>query len=140
MSILAIPCFADASWFSTVTFEGTTYVLQMDFNQRVSSWYLSIADAAGVDIYNGVKVVTGFSLLAKCKDPRAPTGAIVCVSSTSDGSPPQQYELLSGARCTLYYITSDWVALMQTPACLTQILALAAAGTQNPTTSTYGQG
>lgn len=141
MSLQQIPCFSDASWVAQVTLEGKTFGLQMDYNQRSASWYLSLADAAGVDIYNGVKVVTGFfSLLAKCKDPRAPAGWILCVSNTSDGSPPQQYELLAGARCSLLYLTSDWVALLGTPAGQAQIQAQLSAGTQTNTTSNYGQG
>jgi len=141
MTVQLIPCFSDASWQTSITLEGVTYGMQMDFNQRSAAWYLSLADASGVDIYNGVKVVTGFpSLLSKCKDPRAPAGWIFCVSATSDGSPPQQYELLAGARCSLCYMTSDWVALMGTAAGQQQIAAALAAGAANGTLSNYGQG
>jgi hypothetical protein len=139
MTIQILPFFSDPSWFATITLEGVPYVMQFDFNQRAYSWYMSIADSNGVDIYNGVKLVTGFSLLAKCKDPRAPPGALFVFSNTSDASPPGLYELIQGGRCTLYYVTSDWLTLLATPAGLAIVLAQLAANTQTSSTSTYGQ-
>jgi hypothetical protein len=139
MTIQAIPCFSDPNWYANITLEGITYLFEFDFNQRGYCWYMSVADADGVDIYNGVKLSCNFSLLAKCKDPRAPAGAIWCLSSTSDSSPPGLYDLLAGGRCTLVYITSDWVTLLQTPAGLANIQAQLASNTQNTEASSYGQ-
>lgn len=153
MSVLSIPFFSDPSWLATVTLEGISYVMQFDFNQRAYSWYMSIADADGNDIYNGVKLVTGFQLLKKCKDPRAPPGVLLVQSSTSDQSPPGQYDLIAGGRCMLAYITSDWVAILyantaglsgvrltaQLAANLQGLLGQIAASNQISQISTYGQ-
>lgn len=127
----------NAIWTQTTTFEGVTYFLTFQYNQRVAAWYVSIADAANVDIYNGVKLTCGIGLLRKCADPRAPPGVLVVLSATQDKTPPGLGDLLPGSgRCTLYYITSDWVALIKTdPA---QLEAALENGTQNGTASTYG--
>lgn len=139
MTIQVLPFFDDPSWVCTTTLEGTTYNLQFDYNERCAAWYMSIADAVGVDIYNGVKLVTGFSLLKKCADPRKPPGAFLVFSSTSDLSPPQLEDLVPGGRCQLVYITSDWVALFASGQGQT-IVNLLAANAQDTGTSTYGQG
>jgi hypothetical protein len=136
--ILTVPTFAYPSYAQTTTFEGTTYGLQFDYNQRCASWYLSVADQNGVDIYNGIKLMTGFFLLAKCKDPRRPPGELLVISTTSDLTPPAQYDLLAGSgRCQLVYITSDWMALLQSGQVAT-IQAQLAANAQASSTSTYG--
>jgi hypothetical protein len=150
MSILVCPTYSDASYTQATTFEGTKYTLFFTFNQRAACWYMSIADADGVDIYNGVKLVIGPLLLAKCKDVRAPPGGLIVISSTTDTSPPLQLDLLAGSgRCTLCYITSDWLAIIQaanadpTPANVAAVAALfaqvAAGGNASNPVSTYGQ-
>jgi hypothetical protein len=135
--ILTIPTSSDPSYFQTTTLEGSTYGLQFDFNQRCSSWYMSIADASGVDIYNGVKLITGFLLLRRCKDPRKPPGDFFVVSGTSDQSPPAQTDLVAGGRCSLLYITSDWLAIVAAGGYQSLVTQLQA-GAQATTLSTYG--
>lgn len=139
MTTQLIPFFSDPSWFATVTLEGSNYGLQFDYNERAASWYMSVADANGVDIYNGVKLVTGFSLLRKCKDPRAPPGALFVYSSTPGGTPPGLYDLISGGPAQLIYITSDWVAILAQPGGLAALQAQVAASATSAGTSTYGQ-
>jgi hypothetical protein len=141
MTIQDVPTDANGlpSYVQTTTFEGTQYILELDYNQRCASWYLSIADANNVDIYNGIKLVTGFPLLRKCVDPRRPPGELFVFSSTSDLSPPALLDLIPGSgRCSLVYITSDWVALIAAGQVGT-VLAQLAANTQTSATSAYGQ-
>lgn len=142
------PFSGQPSYTETVTLEGSQYQFQFDFNQRCASWYMSLADADGVDIYNGVKLVTGFYLLKKCKDIRKPgsgpplflPGDFILTSSTSDQSPPGLLDLYpNSGRCTLYYITSDWLQLILSGQGNT-LLATLEAGLENTTLSTYGQG
>lgn len=139
MGIETVPFLADPIWQASMTFEGTTFGMYLAYNQRCAAWYMSIADADGVDIYNGVKLVTGFSLLKKCKDPRKPAGALVVLSATSDASPPQLTELLPGARCVLLYITSDTLAAVASQGFDALIASIAANGLTSAA-STYGQG
>ena len=112
MSLLVVPTTSSApSYVQNTTLEGSSYVLQFDFNQRACAWYLSIADASGVDIYNGIKLSCGMPLLRKCSDVRRPPGELLVLSSTADTSPPGLLELLPGSgRCSLLYCTSDWIA------------------------------
>jgi hypothetical protein len=140
--ILSVPTFSDPSWTQSTTFEGTKYTLEFDYNQRCASYYMSIADADGVDIYNGVKVVCGFLLLRKCKDSRRPPGDLICLSSKPDTSPPTMLDLLPGSgRCTLYYITSDWLQIVESGnvAAIEALFVQIAANAQTSSLSTYGQ-
>ena len=135
-----MPTGSDPAYSQSSTLEGTTFNLYLAFNTRCSSWYLSVADASGVDIYNGVKLIVGCPLLRKCADPRKPAGELLVFSSTSDDSPPGLLDLLPGSgRCALYYVTSDWASLLTQPGGLDQVLALIAAGQQASTPSSYGQ-
>lgn len=110
MAILTVPTDSLPSYVQTCSFEGSKYILALQYNQRCAAWYLSIADADNVDIANGIKLITGFPLLAKCKDPRRPPGDLFVLSSTSDLSPPSQPDLLPGSgRCSLVYVSSDWI-------------------------------
>lgn len=143
MSILLVPTDGTglSSYFQTTTFEGTAYTLSWQFNQRCGEWYLSIADSLGVDIYNGVKVVCGLPLLRKCKDPRRPPGILMCLPNNGDSTPPGAYDLYPGSgRCAVYYVTSDWVALIaQGLPGIAAINAQLTANTQTSATSQYGQ-
>jgi hypothetical protein len=144
MSLFVIPTFQDPSWLQSSTFEGTKFQLQFDFNERCASWYLSIADADGVDIYNGVKIVCGPLLLKKCRDIRRPAGDLICLSSkANDTSPPSLQDLLPGSgRCTLLYVTSDWLAIIESGnlTAIAGLFAQIAAGAPGTSPlSTYGR-
>lgn len=148
MALSIITTFSDPAWHQTTTLEGSLFNLEFDYNQRGACWYLSIADADGVDIYNGVKLVVGFPLLRKCKDPRRPGwqaatgygGDFVVVASSNDQTPPGQYDLLPGSgRCQLLYISSDWMQLLLTGQLATILAFYQAGGTTTSPVSTYGQ-
>lgn len=120
MTIQVIAGDANATqlYTQTTTLDGSTFNLYFQFNQRCQCWYLSVADASGVDIYNGVKLVCGIPLLRKCRDPRRPAGALMVISATSNQAPPGLYDLIPGSgRCTLVYWTADWVAMLGGMAC-----------------------
>lgn len=138
MTVQIVPTFADPSYRQNTTFEGSSYVMQFDFNQRACSWYLSIADRYGVDIYNGIKLVCGFPLLRKCSDLRRPPGELIVLSSTQDTSPPGMVELLPGSgRCSLLYVTSDWLKTIAAGGAA-GLVAQLAANAQTSSTSSYG--
>lgn len=116
MTIMVIAGDANATplYEQQTTLDGSRFNLYFQFNQRCQCWYLSVADASGVDVYNGVKLVCGIPLLRKCKDPRRPAGELFVLSSTSNQAPPGLYDLIPGSgRCTLLYFTADWVALLK---------------------------
>ena len=147
MSLLIIPTDSIPSYSQSVALEGANFTIQFDYNQRCASWYMSIADQDGVDIYNGVKLVVGIPLLRKCKDERRPgfspgspySGDFIVISSTTDTSPPSGLDLLpDSGRCTLYYITSDWVEALATGQTDAIVAQLAAGGALVNPISTYG--
>lgn len=140
MTIQLVPTtFTDSSYVQRCTFEGTLFVVQFDFNQRCASWYMSLADSTGIDIYNGVKLTCGPLLLKRCADPRRPAGDFIVVSSTSDQSPPGELELLPGSgRCSLLYITSDSLAEIAAGNSA-DLIAQVQANAATTNVSTYGQ-
>jgi hypothetical protein len=142
MSVLVVPTSPvvnRTSYGQTITLEGATFGLQFDFNQRCCSWYMHLADANGVDIYNGVKLMCGLLLLgSRCKDPRRPPGDFFCLSATTDASPPGVLDLLPATgRCTLVYVTSDWLAAIAAGNAAA-LLAQLAANVTSSGASTYG--
>src|SRR5208337_3025019 len=100
MAIQIIPTFAAPFYTQTTTIEGVAYLLSFAYAQREACWYLSVADANGVDIVNGIKLIVGNRLLLKCKDPRRPPGELLVLSGTQDTTPPGLLDLVVGAgRC-----------------------------------------
>jgi len=146
LTIQTVPTDATGAPFysQTTTLEGAQYLLSFAFSQRESAWYLSLADANGVDVYNGMKLVCSsptqgpIPLLWRCKDPRRPPGDFFVLSGTSDLSPPGLADLVPGSgRCALYYMTSDVLALLAAGE-LAAFVAQLQAGTSSGTGSTYG--
>ena len=134
-----IPTFDDELWTQSTTLEGTTYVLTFQFNWTTSAWYMSIADASGVDIYNGVKFTVGIPLLFRCKDIRRPPGELFIISNTTDTSPPGLFDLLPGSgRCQLYYIDAAWMALLAAGNSAAVFAQIATSNATATAASTYG--
>jgi hypothetical protein len=144
MTIQQIPTYNYPFFSQTTTLEGTSYLLNFSYSQREDCWYMSMADANGVDIYNGMKLIcsppTGpNALLFKCRDPRRPPGDFFVLSGNQDLSPPGLNDLvLNSGRCQLYYMTSDVLALIAAGQVDTYLLQLAT-NTTTGTGSTYGQ-
>jgi hypothetical protein len=138
MTVQVIPT-SNAPFASQVTtLEGTGYGLAFAYAPREDAWYLSIADANGVDIINGIKLICSNRLLFKCKDPRRPPGEFIVVSVTPDLDPPGLNDLVPNAgRCQLLYITSDVIALAGDG--FASYLAQLQTNTSAGTGSTYGQ-
>lgn len=107
MSILVVPTGSDPFYTQATTLEGATYLLTFAFSQREACWYLSIATEEGDDIYNGMKLVCNWPLTKKCADPRLFPGELLCLSNSTDLTPPGLTELGPGLRCELTYYTSD---------------------------------
>lgn len=107
MSVQIIPTTADPFYSQLVTLEGTAYLLSFQYNQRENTWYMSVADAEGNDIYNGIKLVCSWPLTRQCADPNMPQGEFMVISSTADTSPPGLSDLQPSGRCVLNYFTSD---------------------------------
>ncbi len=138
MTLQAIPTFTDPFPTVQTTLENVNYLLSFSYNTRSDTWWLSVADAGGVDIYNGLKLVCNVPLLRRCADSRRPPGELFVVDSTGQNTPPGLDDLGPSGRCTLVYITSDWLKLV-TSGQSSVIAAQLASNTQTGTGSTYGQ-
>lgn len=95
--------------------DGTQYGLTFRWNQRTNTWSFDLDDSAGVQIIHGIRIMVGVPLLTRYHyQASCPPGDIVCISKTSDDSPPGLHDLADGGRCSLIYAPLlDLVALAQ---------------------------
>lgn len=136
MTVQAIPTFDLPSWTQTATLEGTAFLLAVRYSVRELTYYLDVADANGVDIYNGMKLMPLQFLMRKCKDPRRPAGDFLVFDASGQQIVPGLHDLSpDGGRCSLQYFTSD----LLTPAALQAYLTAISAGASLASLSTYGQ-
>ena len=146
MTVQLITTYNYPFYSQTTTLEGTQYLLNFNYSQRENAWYMSLADANGVDIYNGMKLIVSDpnqgpnSLLFKCKDPRRPLGDFFVLSaSPMNLDPPGLNDLVAtSGRCQLFYMTSDVLTLIAEGEIQTFLNQLAN-NTTPGTESTYGQ-
>jgi hypothetical protein len=105
MATLRMPTIisVDAPWYEYETdLEGQTYALEFEWNDREGTWHLNIKDASGNLLAAGIRVVTGYPLLAGRNDPRLPPGQIEAVDTTGAGQDPGRMDL--GSRVKLLYV------------------------------------
>lgn len=78
------------------------YVLLLDWNGRENRFYLSLLDRENNPLVSGLKVLSGFPLLARRQfDPRLPPGTLWAQAEDRPTDPPTLQEL--GARVRLWY-------------------------------------
>lgn len=99
---LEIPLSLDTPLYTErVTLDGREYLLRFDWNGREGRWYLSIGTITEVWIRRGIKVVANWPLTRKSVDLRLPPGHLFAMDLTSNGEPPDFYDL--GRRVKLFY-------------------------------------
>jgi hypothetical protein len=84
-----------------VTLGEQDFTLTLEWIQRESFWYLSLADANEVPILTGRKVVANFPLLARVTDARAPAGELIAVDVSGANADPGRTDL--GTRVLLTF-------------------------------------
>lgn len=142
MTIQIVPTYDTPQYPMTSTLEGATFKLSFWYSQREQCWYLSVADATGLDIYNGMKLICGSLLMSQCADPRRPAGDFFVFDQTGANTPPALEDLVQGAgRCLLCYVTSDLIDAIAAAdlATLTAFVASIASSSGPAGQSTYGQ-
>lgn len=109
--ILNIPVQSgQAAWVQTNTLDGVTYQLSFVWNARAGAWYLSIADASGVDLLTGIKLVSNRPLLQRFRwIVGLPPGEISAVSF--DGSIDYAQYTDLGVSVLVYYFDASEVAI-----------------------------
>lgn len=88
-----------------VTLEGVVYTLGFRWSAREASWYMDVMEADGTPILMGTKVLPGWHLGWRCKDPRFPPGAFAALDSSGADEPPGLHDL--GDRVTIVYLTAE---------------------------------
>lgn len=107
MSIEAVPTPRDGYPDETfrVALGGSQYVIRWQWNEREGTWAFTIADAEGVAILSGVRVVLNVDLLEWTSDPRKPDGALLVVDPSGGTTEPTLSDL--GQRVQVVFATSD---------------------------------
>lgn len=102
---LVIPITPDAPHFDLdVVLEGSSYRLELRWNERVGLWSLSVYDAAGTLLAAGRSVVLGAELLGRSGDARLPPGSLFAIDTSGKGAEAGRLDL--GTRVQLIYIES----------------------------------
>ena len=93
-----------------IDLDGSTYRLEFLWNGRSGTWHFDIFDANGDLLVAGRRVVVGFPLLTRFKDPRLPPGVLLAVDSSGQDAEAGLKDL--GARVALIYVDlADWKAI-----------------------------
>lgn len=106
MAVLLIRTLHDGTshYTQTVALDGRTYVMDLDWNARDATWFLSLADADGIAIQGcvGRKLVANYQVL-RSTDARRPPGELIVAGG--DEIDPGLTSIGQGQR--LYYLTAD---------------------------------
>lgn len=107
---LVLPNVQDLARYSfELELDAVTFTFDFEWIDRSSHWLMSIADASGVALLSGRRVVIGFPLLNRYRDPRLPRGMLDAID-TSDTDTEAGFADL-GDRVKLIY-----TPLSETPA------------------------
>ena len=102
MATRIIPTLADSEHYSErVELDGTIYGLTFMWNTREEAWFLSVADADGVALVSGVKLVADWQLFQSVSNASMPPGEMVAVDTSGAGLDPGLTDL--GERVLLMY-------------------------------------
>lgn len=114
MPINAIDTAPDPFSAQTVSLDGVSYVLRLQYNQREACYYLSITDVTlGTDIVSGIKLVSNYPLIRRYDGGDIvglPPGELIAFSNTPDDSPADIGQLGLAARVTLLYLDATYLA------------------------------
>jgi hypothetical protein len=84
--------------------EGVTYAFAWLWNERESTWYVSIADSEGDPIVSGVRVVLNADLIGRTTDSRLPDGKILVKDITGATDEPDRDTL--GQNVLVVYVST----------------------------------
>lgn len=102
--MLAIPFSTLPAFTETVTLDGALYRLSFAWNYRASYWSMSILDAAGAPLIQGLRIVLNLDLFRQFPGRSLPPGALYAVDPSDTITDPA-FDDLSAGRVTLVYLT-----------------------------------
>lgn len=91
--------------------DGVTFQLDVKWNERESAWYISFADADGVLIRSGVRMVVDWPLLRQVADARRPPGELYLIDLDGTGAEAALDDL--DVRVQLIYVTAAEAAVLE---------------------------
>jgi hypothetical protein len=89
----------------TVSLDGIVYLFELRWSGRESSWYASLYTEDGEPLALTYKVLPGWPLFLRVRDPRMPAGGLVPVDTTGGGTAPGLNEL--GDRVQIVYFEAS---------------------------------
>ncbi len=102
MSFFECPTRVDLPAYKyTVQLDGTVFQLTFTYNDRMSRWMISIADAAGVPLIAEVPVIVNYPLFDRYKVSGLPLGTLFAFDTQNTNTDPTRYEF--GDRVRIYY-------------------------------------
>lgn len=103
MATWIIPTLADTEFYTErVELDGVVFALTFAWNTREEKWYLSIADADGVALASGIKIVADWPLFQSVSNTDMPKGMMIANDTSGAGLDPGLDEL--GGRVLLMYM------------------------------------
>lgn len=103
MATLVIPTRTDRARYSIeIDLDQLSFRFDFDWNDRSESWSFNLYDASNVLLLAGRKVVVGFPLLNRFRDPRLPPGDLHAIDTSGANLDPKFADL--GDRVKLLYV------------------------------------
>jgi hypothetical protein len=107
VTVLRLPTRTDSPHYDfEIDLDSVTYQIEFRWNDRAAAWFMEIRDVNGVQLLSGRRVVLGYPLLARFRDPRLPAGDIYAVDLTGSEVEPGVNDL-GGRVSLLYYPRGD---------------------------------
>lgn len=87
MTIEIIPTVSTPNvYVQRTALSGVDFILRFMYSTRECKWFFDLADANGVEILQGAKVVIGWPLLRLVTDTRRPAGEIFAIDLPAQGT------------------------------------------------------
>lgn len=100
--VLVLPTSTDTARYSfRIELDSVHYRFGFNWNNRASHWYFSIRDRNDVLLLASRRVVVGFPLLNRFRDPRLPAGMLDAIDTSGKDTDPGFADL--GDRVKLLY-------------------------------------
>jgi hypothetical protein len=102
MSVIVLPTRRDLPHYTfEIDLDGKTFGFEFRWNTRDEAWRFSISDASGEVLLAGRKVVLGFPLIVRFRDPRLPAGDLSAIDTSGQDKESGLEDL--GSRVKLLY-------------------------------------
>jgi hypothetical protein len=102
---IIIPTRSDPRYQIEVELAGANYLFDFEWNDRAESWFFDVSDQSYTKLLSGVRIVVGFPLWTRYRNPRLPSGDLSAVDTSGAGLDPKLEDL--GDRVLLVYTPID---------------------------------